>query len=162
MSDATPTEPSEKPAAPKAPTALLGLILPALIAGAAAFGGAKLSAARAAAAPPAEHASVAAPPPGPTVSLEPFVLLTPDTSRKMHAMKVSLAVEFDEKAKEDTLKAFTPRIRDAVLGYLRVLTYEDATDGPKSEKVRAELLEKIRAVGAVGATRVLITDLVVQ
>ncbi len=161
MSDPEPSKPVEAPAK-KGPSTLLAVALPALIAGAAAFGGAKLSAARAAGAQPVEHVAVAAPPPGPTVSLEPFVLVTPDAGKKMHAMKVTLAVEFEEKAKEDTLKSFTPRIRDATLAYLRLLTYEDAVDGAKSDKIRADLLEKFRGVGAVSASRVLITDLVVQ
>ena len=80
----------------------------------------------------------------------------------MHAMKVSLAVEFEEKVKEETLKGFTPRVRDAALAYLRSLNYEDAVDGARSDKVRADLLDRFRSVGAVAATRVLITDLVIQ
>ena len=138
------------------------ILLPALIAGGAAFGGAKLAAAHGAPAQTIEHVTVAVPPPGPTVALEPFVLLTPDASKKMHAMKVSLAVEFDEKTKEETLKSFTPRIRDSALTYLRGLSYEDSIDCAKSDKARTDLLEHFRTIGAVGATRVLITDLVVQ
>jgi flagellar basal body-associated protein FliL len=163
MSEPEATE--AKPAAAKTEKgglAIVGLVLPALIAGGAAFGGAKFSAAHAAPAPVVEHAAPAPPPPGPTISLEPFVLLTPDSAHKMHAMKVTLAVEFEEKVKEETLKGFTPRVRDAVLGYLRTLAYEDATDGAKSEKMRADLLERIRGIGATAANRVLITDLVIQ
>jgi flagellar basal body-associated protein FliL len=143
--------------------AVLSILLPALIAGGAAFGGAKLSAARAAGpAAPERVAVVAPPPPGPTVSLEPFVLVTPDLTKKMHPMRVTLAVEFEEKAKEETLKSFTPRIRDAALSYFRGLTYEEAVDGSKSDKVRTDLLDRFRAAGAVAANRVLITDLVIQ
>jgi flagellar basal body-associated protein FliL len=160
------SEPEEKKvpeAAPKkaGPSPAIAMIVTGLIAGGAAFGGAKLSAAHAASAQPPEHVAVA-PPPGPTVALEPFVLLTPDAAKKMHAMKVTLAIEFEEKVKEDTLKSFTPRIRDAALTYLRTMTYEDALDSGKSDKLRTELLERFRNVGAVAATRVLITDLVVQ
>ena len=162
MSDTEEKKVPEKPAK-KSPPAFLGLLLPALIAGGAAFGGAKLSAAKTAGPPTVEHIAVLAPPPpGPTISLEPFVLLTPDGAKKMHAMKVSLAVEFEEKVKEETLKGFTPRVRDAALAYLRSLTYEDAVDGARSDKVRSDLLDRFRSVGAVAATRVLITDLVIQ
>jgi flagellar basal body-associated protein FliL len=161
MSDQEPAVVTEKPAKKGMPP-ILAVLLPALIAGGAAFGGAKFSSAHAAAAQPVERIVVTAPPPGPTVSLEPFVLLTPDSQKKMHAMKVTLAIEFEEKVKEDTLKSYTPRIRDACLGYLRTVSYEDAVDGTKSDKLRSDLLERSRAVGAIAATHVLITDLVVQ
>jgi flagellar basal body-associated protein FliL len=161
MSETEQAKPEEK-APKKGLPAAVTLLVTAVIAGGGAFGGAKLSAARAAGPAVVEHVAIAAPPPGPTVTLEPFVLVTPDTAKKMHAMKVSLAVEFEEKVKEDTLKSFTPRIRDATLNYLRGLSYEDAVDSGKSDKLRTDLLERFRAVGAVAATRVLITDLVVQ
>jgi flagellar basal body-associated protein FliL len=143
------------------------LILPAVLAGAAAFSGVRLGAAHAAApAPQAEQHAAALPPPGPTVALDPFLVVTLDSSKKTHAMKVTLAVEFEgngkEESKEDALKGFVPRIRDAALSYLRVMTYEDAMDSNHSDKMRADLLDKFRAAGAVGAARVLVTDLVVQ
>jgi flagellar basal body-associated protein FliL len=145
-------------------SALLAVVGPALIAGVAAFGGARLSTAyfRFPGWTGTAHAAVVAPPPGPTVSLEPFVLVTPDTAKHMHAMRVTIAIEFDAKAKEEVLKAFTPRIRDAALAYLRGLGYEDALDSGNTDRVREDLLERIRGVGATGATRVLITDLVLQ
>ena len=87
-----------------------------LIAGGAAFGGAKVAAAHAALANPGpERITRWRQPPGPTVALEPFVLLTPDATKKMHAMRVTLAIEFEEETKEETLKSYTPRVRDAAL-----------------------------------------------
>ncbi len=153
-----PTDAGKKPS-----VSAVALILPALLAGGAAFGGSKLSAAHAAnGAASAEHSVAPESPPGPTVPLEPFLILIQDTNKKTHPMKVTIAIEFDASAKEESLKSFTPRIRDATLGYLRLVTYEDALDSTKTDKFRAELLEKCRAVGATGAARVLITDLVVQ
>lgn len=148
----------------KGPSPVIAMVITGLIAGGAAFGGAKVSAAHAALANPGPEriTVVVAPPPGPTVALEPFVLLTPDATKKMHAMRVTLAIEFEEKTKEETLKSYTPRVRDAALTYLRTMTYEDAIDNAKTDKLRGELLEKFRAVGALTASRVLITDLVVQ
>jgi flagellar basal body-associated protein FliL len=140
----------------------VGLVLPALLAGAASFGGTKFSTAHAAVAgisPAAEHAMSA---PGPTLSAEPFLIVVQDVNKKAHAMKVTIAIEFDEKAKEETLKSFTPRIRDGALSYLRGLSYEEALDGGKNDKLRNDLLERIRAVGAASAQRVLITDFVIQ
>jgi flagellar basal body-associated protein FliL len=160
------------PAPKKSSPGLMALLLPALLAGGAAFGATKFGAAHAAAPPPAqtELRPVALPPPGPTVALDPFLVVTLDVAKKTHPMKVTLAVEFEPnpkeakegEGKEDTLKGFTPRIRDAALSYLRVMTYEDAMDNTHSDKMRADLLERFRAAGAVGATRVLVTDLVVQ
>lgn len=157
-------------AAPKSSLlSLVAIILPALLAGGASFGGVKLGAAHAATpAPSAEHAAPV-PPPGPTVALEPFLVMTLDAAKKTHAMKVTLAVEFEatgkeskEEGKEDPLRGFVPRIRDTALSYLRGVSYEDAMDNSCSEKMRAELLERFKTAGVAKAARVLLTDLVVQ
>ncbi len=152
------------PAAPASKTNPMMFILPAILAGGAAFGGAKFSAAHAAA--PVAEESVKKhkeeKPPGPTINLEPFLLVTADEAKKSHAMKVTLAVEFGEGVKEDALKNFTPRIRDAALSYLRTVSYEEAIDATKADKLREDLLEKFQKAGASDAERVLVTDLVVQ
>jgi len=105
-------------------------------------------------------------PPGPTLPLDAFLLNIPDANRKAHPTKVTMAVEFADDSKvakdEAALKALTPRLRDAVLGYLRRLTYEELSDPSASDQLRSELIFRVRAVGANGAERVLITDLVVQ
>jgi flagellar basal body-associated protein FliL len=140
----------------------IGLVLPALLAGAASFGGVKFSTAHAAVAgiaPAPQHTMSA---PGPTLAAEPFLIVVQDANKKPHAMKVTLAIEFDEKAKEESLKSFTPRIRDAALSYLRVLSYDDAVESGKNDKLRNDLLERFRAIGAASAERVLITDFVIQ
>jgi flagellar basal body-associated protein FliL len=78
-------------------------------------------------------------------------------------MKLSVAVEFGGLVHDEAaLKAFVPRIRDAVLAYMRTLTYEEALESAHSDKLREELLERCKKAGAVGAERVLITDLVSQ
>ncbi len=155
-----PATPAAAPEKGKMP-AILGILLPALLAGGAAFGAARL-------APPApsphgeseEHSS--AQPPGPTVALEPFLVQVNDANKKTHPMKVVLAIEFSHTAKEEALKALVPRIRDATLTYLRGLTYEDAADRVHITKAREELLVEIKKVGADSAERVLITDFVIQ
>jgi flagellar basal body-associated protein FliL len=157
MADADDKKAEEKPPK-KRGSLILSVLVPAILAGAAAFGGARMSTIhlyfpRAASAPP---------PPGPTVNLEPFVLVTPDASKHMHPMRVAIAVEFDGKAKEEAIKPYTPRIRDATLAYLRSITYEEAMEPGESDRMRQELLERLHAVGAGEASRVLITDLVIQ
>lgn len=165
MSDTEKANPSGSPAPPapkKSGGGPLAMILPAVLAAGAAFGGAKIAGAHASA-PVTERVVVLehAKPPGPTVPLEPFLVAIQDANKKSHPMKVSLAIEFESTAKEEHIKAFAPRIRDAALTYLRSMTYEQATD-PNTEKMREEMLEKVKKVGASEAERILVTDLVVQ
>jgi flagellar basal body-associated protein FliL len=143
---------------------VLGIVLPALVAGLAAFGGAKVAGTHQASSSsaPSSEASEAEKPPGPTLALDPFLLAIPDANKKTHAMKVTLAIEFAANAKEESLKTMVPRIRDSTLGYLRTLAYDDAFDASASEKMRTQILERVRASGASDAQHVLITDLVVQ
>ncbi len=142
---------------------VVGMVLPAVFAAAAAFGGAKFAGGHhASAAEVPEHASPAAAAPGPTLALEPFLLSIADANKKAHAMKVAIAIEFDAKEKEEGLKALTPRIRDGTLGFLRTVPYEEVIDPAGGEKMRAEMLEHLRAGGVPTAEHVLITDLVVQ
>jgi flagellar basal body-associated protein FliL len=141
---------------------VLGMLIPGILAGAGSFGGAK-AAGHAAAAPHVEAAVPAeAKPPGPTIALEPFLVAIMDGSKRSHPMKLTVAVEFVSTAKEDALKPFVPRIRDAILAHMRSLSYEDAVDQEHSAKLRAELLERCKKAGAISAERVLITDLVSQ
>lgn len=170
-------KPEKQPAAPAASGrgggVILAIVLPALAAAGATFGGTFWST-RMVAARCGNHEAVAvatthvepAKPPGPTLPLEAFLLNIPDGNKKAHPTKVTMAVEFSEDSKvakdEAALKALTPRLRDAVLGYLRRMTYEELSDPAASDQLRSELIFRVRAVGANGAERVLITDLVVQ
>lgn len=174
MSDKPEAKPAEtKAAAPEAAApapkkgggglaAVVGIILPAILAAGGAFAAAKTAGAHAVAdaghAEPKKEAKA----PGPTIPLEPFLVTVPDSNKKAHAMKLTLAIEFESMAKEDVAKVFTPRIRDAVLSYMRQMTYEDAVDSQHSDKFRTELLERCQKIGATSAERVLITDMVIQ
>lgn len=142
--------------------AILGLVLPALLAGGAAFGGARL-AAGGAHAPKTVFVEKSAGPPGPTLTLEPFIFTVSDSTHKTHAVKVSIAVEFKAvKGKEEDFKNLIPRVRDAALTYFRTITYEAATTQGLDEKGREELLARIRQNGGGEAEKVLVTDFVVQ
>jgi flagellar basal body-associated protein FliL len=140
---------------------VLGLVLTALLAGGASFGGAKFGAGTAHAAPATTiivHET--AKPPGPTMALEPFIVTFQDEEKKNHAMKVTIALELGHAAKEEEFKAFIPRVRDATLTYLRGLKAEEA-QGKNLDKLRSELKEKLEKLGAE-VELVLITDFVVQ
>ena len=151
-------KPEEKaPAAKK--SSPIGMILPAILAGAAAFGGAKFAPVRAAQAEPA-HAEEK--PPGPTMQLEPFLVSIFDAEKRQHAMKMTIAVELDHNTKEEALRTYVPRARDACLSYLRSESFEQVTETEHAEKVRKELVSKLKEAGVAGVERILITDFVVQ
>jgi len=140
---------------------VLGLVLPALLAAGASYGGSR-AAARAPAPHAEAHPHAEVKPPGPTLTLEPFLVSVVDANKKGHPMKLSVAVEFGATVKEDTLKSFVPRIRDAILAYMRTLSYEDAVDSHHAGKLREELLERCQKAGAASAEKILITDMVSQ
>lgn len=167
MSETPDTKPKDAAAEPKkkgggAVSMILGILLPAILAGGASFGGARVATGH----QPPPHveapAHVEAKPPGPTVALDPFLVSVPDAKGKAHPMKLSVAVEFGGLVHEDTLKAFVPRIRDAILAHMRTLTYEEALESAHSNVLRDDLLERCKKAGALGAERILITDLVSQ
>ncbi len=163
MSDKDPKkDASAAPVAPRPGISPVGLVLPAVLAAAASFGGARVAGARTVAPAPAEAHAPHIEPPGPTLSLEPFLVMATDAGHHSHPMRVTLAVEFAQSVHEETTRAFVPRIRDAALNYIRGMSYEDATDSARMDHIRAELLERFRVTGAVGAERVLVTDLVIQ
>src|SRR5687767_4041893 len=109
-----------KPAKPSAIGAALRIILPAIFAAGAAYGGARAAAAH----PPAgkhegpEKAAHHAP--GPTVALDPFLVTLQDANHKSHPMKMTVAIEFDPASHED-YKPYVPRLRDALLVHVRGL-----------------------------------------
>src|SRR5580704_3346933 len=160
MSDDTKkaAAPPAAPAAKGPAGGILLLVLPAVFAGAAAFGGAKIASAHHGSAPAASEHVDAPKPPGPTLPLDAFLMTVPDVNKKPHPMKVTMAIEFEAGLKEEETKLLVPRIRDSVLAYLRTTSYEQAIDATTTDKMRGDLLERVRAGGAKDAQRVLITD----
>lgn len=159
----------EKAAAP-APTekkrggaalTFVGIVLTAALAGGASFAGA-----RAATKPhKVEEEGIEKPkvkPPGPTVSLEPFVANVSDAQGAPHAVKVTFFIELEREAKEEEFKVFIPRIRDAILTNLRTQPFERFTKQEDFEKLREELKDKLHETGAYAAHQVLVTDLITQ
>ncbi|HEX7663399.1 MAG TPA: flagellar basal body-associated FliL family protein [Polyangiaceae bacterium] len=139
------------------------LVLTAALSAGGAFGGAKIAAAHQA--PPVQQIEVVKVPqkkPGPTMNLLPFLVMTKDEAGKEHPIKLTMAVEFEATTKEEELKELTPRVRDAVLTFLRAASFDDLTNQKLSEKTRADLLEKLHTAGCGEAEHILITDFVVQ
>jgi flagellar basal body-associated protein FliL len=165
MSEEAPPPP---PSPPKksAATGIIAIALPALLAAGGGFGGARIAGAAAShGAAPAHVTTVVVEhtaPPGPTLTLDAFLVSMTDDAKRPHTMRISLAVELRRGAKEEEFKPFIPRIRDSTLALLRNIAYEDATDAKKMDEARRRLLDRYHQVGAESASAVLITDLVVQ
>jgi flagellar basal body-associated protein FliL len=149
---------NKAPAAPKGgAAAVLGIILPAILAAGGAFGGTKLAGGASAHASEPAHNDA----PGPTEALEPFLVTIQDPQRP-HVIKVTLAIELKLGAKPEHIKAFIPRIRDSTLGYFRSLSFEDASSPARFEQMRTDLLDRIVKLGVHDAEHVLITEFVAQ
>jgi flagellar basal body-associated protein FliL len=163
MSEAA-EKPEEAKGAVTAKVPIVAIILPGILAAAGGFGAVKLGIAKLANKPADEHAEHHEPPkmPGPTLPLDPFIITTKDTEGKPHALRVTLAVEFEQGTKEEHLKSFVPRFRDTVLSFFRALPLEKATNYEHADEIRKELIEKLEKTGAHGIQRILITDMVVQ
>jgi|GEM_PF-1385659 len=146
------------------------LILTAVVAAGAAGGAALYVSKRAnhapRTAPAAAHAAHAAPaptaPPGFTLALDPFVVMTIDAQHSFHAMRATIALEFAPTTREEDVRPYVARIRDATLSLLRAVTYEAASDPAQTDRLRSQLQARLQETGVQGIARVLITDLVVQ
>lgn len=167
MSDEPKKEEEKKPAAePKKKGGaglVIGIIIPALASAGAAFGAVKVTNKG----PQKEHIVEVVvhkemKPTGPTLNLEPFLVNVPDEHKKVHPFKLTVAVEFEEKVKEEMVKGYTPRIRDAVLSHVRTMTFEEASDHAHTDKLKAELLHRVQEAGATSAEKILVTDMVTQ
>ena len=141
------------------PPAIVGILLPALLAAGSAFGGAKLAGGGAPAHGGHEATHVEAP--GPTEVLDPFLVTIADPQRP-HVIKLTLAVELKASAKAEHFKSFVPRVRDATLTYLRSLTFDEASNPARFEQMRTELLDRFVKIGVHDAEHVLITEFVAQ
>jgi flagellar basal body-associated protein FliL len=171
MSDSNEAAKAKEPAPAKAKGGgavgmIVGILIPGLLAAGGSFGGARFAEQHGGAVAKPAHVEPSLPtehhPPGPTIALEPFLVAVQDTAKHSHPMKLTVAVEFESTAKEEALKPFIPRIRDAILAHMRSLTYEDAVDQDHAAKLRNDILERIKKAGASSAERILITDLVSQ
>lgn len=142
---------------------VIGIIIPALASAGAAFGAVKITNKG----PQREHVVEVVvhkemKPTGPTVNLDPFLVNVPDEKKKIHPFKLTIAVEFEDHTKEEMVKGYTPRIRDAVLSHVRTMSFEEAVDQGHTDKLKAELLHRVQEAGATSAEKILITDMVTQ
>jgi flagellar basal body-associated protein FliL len=98
-----------------------------------------------------------------TADLEPLIVDIRETGGDLHHLKVGIAIELTKAIPEEEFKRYVPRVRDAAIGYLRSLTFDDVTSPTKFDSIRAELGERIAAaLGKDRVKRVLFTDFVAQ
>lgn len=95
--------------------------------------------------------------------LAPMVIDSRATDGSVRHVKVVLVIEHPEDYKPDEFKRFIPFAREAAIAYLRTREFEQLADPKNFDLLRKQLaLEIIGAVGPKQASRVLITDYVVQ
>ncbi|HVU05604.1 MAG TPA: flagellar basal body-associated FliL family protein [Polyangiaceae bacterium] len=108
----------------------------------------------------AEKGSDAAP--AETVPMPQVVVDVRDKDGDVHHLKVGLQFETKKLPEEEFAKVL-PRGREALVTYLRGLTFESATDPKAFEKIRKEIQDRTKkAVGKSRVKRVLITEYVAQ
>lgn len=150
-------------APPAKGVSVVALILTAVVAAGAAGGASLYVSKRTSRAAPPAHAVAARPvPPGFTLALEPFVVMTVDAQHAFHAMRATIALEFGPTTRDEDVRPYVARIRDASLSLLRSVTYEVASDPAQTDRLRSQLQARYQDTGVQGIARVLITDLVVQ
>ncbi|MSP25126.1 MAG: flagellar basal body-associated FliL family protein [Myxococcales bacterium] len=142
---------------------LLGMLLPAVFAGAAGFGGAFLGAPKQVSPEDAQHKLDATKLPGATVDLKPFVLnVIDEKSSDAHHAKVTIAIELAKNIPVEQFNNFVPRVRDACLTYFRNLSFQEIKNPRTATKISEDLLLRIHQLGAEFAVRVLVHEIVVQ
>src|SRR5882724_7429249 len=77
----------------------------------------------------------------------------------VHHLRVSIAAEVPTEVQKEEVVNLMPRGREAAIGYLRSLTYEEATAPGSFEKIKTELSKRIiEAVGEKHIGAVILTD----
>lgn len=143
---------------------ILGIVLPTVFSGLAAFGGAKFGS-HGTASHDDGHAKKVdeKKQPGLTIDLKTFVVnVVDEKNNEQHPMKLSLSIELDKLAKKEEFEPFVPRIRDAILGYVRNLSYQQVINPRTKQRMTDDLLEIVHKLGCEQAQQVLIQELVTQ
>jgi flagellar FliL protein len=80
-----------------------------------------------------------------------------------HHLRVSLSAEVPPDGVKEDVENLMPRGREAAIGFLRALTYEEATAPASFDRIKTELAKRIiEAVGEKRVAAIILTDFVVQ
>lgn len=86
-----------------------------------------------------------------------------DEEENIRHLRVGLAAELPDDVTLEDFKLVIPRAREAALGYVRSLTFEEASDPKNYASIKEELASRVTAaVGASRVHRVLLVDFVAQ
>jgi flagellar basal body-associated protein FliL len=97
------------------------------------------------------------------VDVSPVVVDLRDADGRIRHLKVGLTAELSEKVTPEEFKLYAPRGREALLTYLRTLTFEDVSDPPHFLIIKEEIAKRvIEAVGEDRVHRLMLTDFVLQ
>lgn len=97
------------------------------------------------------------------MALLPLVVDVRGKAGEAHHMKIGLTAEMKKGLTKEDFEKLQPRGREVAIAFLRSKTYEDLTEPGKFESITKELGEQVvAAMGKKYATRIIITDYVVQ
>lgn len=83
--------------------------------------------------------------------------------QRMRYLKLALALEVNDEATAEALRALTPRIMDSIQLYLRALTVDDVRGAIGMERLKQEMTARInRAVAPLRVSGVLVKEMLVQ
>jgi flagellar basal body-associated protein FliL len=100
---------------------------------------------------------------GETVELTPILVDARAKNGELHHLKVVLAIEVAEGTTKEEFMKYSPRGREAAVGYLRSLTFEEQAEPERFNDVRLELSKRFsEAVGEKKIARVMVIDFVAQ
>ena len=137
---------------------IVGLLITAALAGGAGFGGSLMSIP----APDDGEAGALNKLPGESIALDAFVLTMTSSGGDPKAAKVQLTLELNRDTTAEAFQVFVPRVRDALLSYLRSQKFENLANNKRQRIMAKEMLDAVHAVGGEAVAAVLVQDLVVQ
>jgi flagellar protein FliL len=95
--------------------------------------------------------------------VSPVVVDLRDADGRIRHLKVGLTAELADKVTTEEFKLYSPRGREALLTYLRTLTFEDVSDPQRFLLIKDEIAKRVtEAVGEERVHRMMLTDFVLQ
>lgn len=98
-----------------------------------------------------------------SVALPPVIVDLRDEDGRTRHLKVGLSAELMDETMTEEFPLVIPRGREAALGYLRSLTFEEIADPKKYNEIKETLSTRvIEALGKHRVYRILLTEFVAQ
>jgi flagellar protein FliL len=97
------------------------------------------------------------------VDVAPVVVDLRDADGRIRHLKVGLTAELADKVTTEEFKLYSPRGREALLLYLRTISYEEVSDPQHFPVIKDEIAKRVtEAVGEDRIHRMMLTDFVLQ